>query len=864
MATMAEPVEYKGKIVEFPFEFEAENDIPDEELHEHLSKPSTERTKRLKARCRWKHVAAGDFVEKDAKAGIERMRLITEAHRDSRGKPQVIRRALMLANCLNKGTVVLQSDEKIIGYHAENPNYFPLYPESSYMGIKDFIMSDYSPEPKDEATALMEYWKPYSMQAMGERYFDEVELNTMYQVSTMEAPGFCNANNSCVPPYETIIEDGLLKRIQLAKQHIADAKAEMQKTPWNGADRLHLMKKWDNWEAMIIVDKAAIAWARRHARLCKIVAEHFETNPERKEELLEIAEICHRIPAEPCKGLKDAFQSKWFCFLIVHGLERYASGYAHKEDKLFYPYYKTSVLDKTFQPMTHAEVVEYVEMERLKISEHGAGKTRNYREILVGINDLFIITLGGTNRDGTNGCNEMTNAILEGARNIRTTEPSLVFRYNKECPEETLRKVFGCIQDGLGYPSIKNDEIGIEQMKHYSKFSMNNNGATDEEAYDWVNVLCMSPGLCGRRKTQKTRNEGGSALFPAKIFEITLTDGYDWSYSDMQLGLKTGNAADFKTYEELYEAFRKQYQYVISLAVRSKDVGRMLEIDLFQMPFLSSMDDGCMELGMDAAELSEQPNGWHNPITSIVAGNSLVAIKKLIYDEKKYTMQQLLDALRANWEGYEAMHKDFKNAPKWGNDDEYADKIITEYYEDILGGEMAKVTNYSGGPVLPVGQAVALYMEVGSRTGPTPDGRYGGEAADDGGISPYFGTDKKGPTAVLKSVSKVKKNQKANLLNQRLQVSMMRSVHGFDIWHAYMDTWHDLGIDHVQFNVVGTEEMLAAQKEPEKHRDLIVRIAGFSARFVDIPTYGQNTIIARTEQTFGGKDLAFINFEAKN
>ena len=172
------------------------------------------------------------------------------------------------------------------------------------------------------------------------------------------------------------------------------------------------------------------------------------------------------------------------------------------------------------------------------------------------------------------------------------------------------------------------------------------------------------------------------------------------------------------------------------------------------------------------------------------------------------------------------MRKDFKNAPKWGNDDDYADTIIQKFYEDILGGEMAKVTNYSGGPVLPVGQAVALYMEVGSRTGPTPDGRYGGEAADDGGISPYFGTDTKGPTAVLKSVSKVQKNQKANLLNQRLAVPMMRSVHGFDIWHAYMDTWHDLNVDHVQFNCVSTEEMRAAQKEPEKHRDLIVRVAG--------------------------------------
>jgi benzylsuccinate synthase len=150
-------------------------------------------------------------------------------------------------------------------------------------------------------------------------------------------------------------------------------------------------------------------------------------------------------------------------------------------------------------------------------------------------------------------------------------------------------------------------------------------------------------------------------------------------------------------------------------------------------------------------------------------------------------------------------------------------------------------------------------MEIGSRTGPTPDGRFGGEAADDGGISPYMGTDHKGPTAVLRSVSNVQKNQKANLLNQRLSVPIMRSKHGFDVWHSYMDTWHDLNIDHVQFNVVSTAEMKAAQKEPEKHQDLIVRVAGFSARFVDVPTYGQNTIIARNEQEFGAEDFEYLN-----
>ena len=697
------------------------------------------------------------------------------------------------------------------------------------------------------------------MQAKCEPYFDFQDLMRMYHVSTMEAPSFAHGYNSIVPPYETVLEDGLLKRVEMAEEHIREARAAMAKEPWDATKGLPLIPKIDNWQAMVIADKAVISWARRHARLCKIVAENFETNQARKDELMELADISYRVPAEPCKGLKDAFQAKWYTYLVCHAIERYASGYAHLEDKLLYPYYKISVDDKTFQPMTYTDAVEWVEMERLKISEHGAGKSRAYREIFPGSNDLFIFTIGGTKRDGTDACNDMTDAILEATRNIRTTEPSIIFRYNKKARLKTLYHVFECIRDGLGYPSIKNDEVGTEQMKMYSKYSLNGNGATDEEAHDWANVLCMSPGLVGRRKTQKTRSEGGGSIFPArswKLRSVTATTGPMQTCSSAP---KPGIPLNFTDFEELWEAFKKQYRYCISLLIRAKDVSRHFEGTVFQIPFVSSIDDGCMELGMEATALSEQPNGWHNPITTIVAGNSLVAMKKLIYDEKKYTMKQLQEALKANWEGYEEMQKDFKNAPKWGNDDAYADAIIKRMYEEIIGGEMSRITNYSGGPVLPVGQAVALYMEVGSRTGPTPDGRYGGEAADDGGISPYFGTDKKGPTAVLKSVSKVQLNQKANLLNQRLSVPMMRSKHGFDIWHSYMDTWHDLNIDHVQFNVVSTAEMKAAQREPEKHQDLIVRVAGFSARFVDIPTYGQNTIIARNEQEFGAEDLEFMN-----
>ena len=855
MSTAAEPVEYKGKVLEFPLENPEETDIPDEDLHEALARPSTVRTKRLKAGCRYKHTAAGEFVDPNAQAGIERMRYFTEAHRKSTGKPEAVRRALCLSSLLNKCTIVIQEDELLVGFNAEHPNKFPLYPESSYMTVLDYIQSKYCPDEKEEAIEYNEYWKDYSIQSFGERYFKPEELERMYQFTTMEPPAFANAYNSVVPPYETIMEDGLHKRIQIAEEHIRKAEEELAADNWNAPERLPLLEKIDNWDAMIIADKAVIAWARRHARLCKIIAENFETDPQRKEELMEIADICQRTPAEPCKGLRDAMQVKWFTYLISHSLETYASGYAHKEDKLLWPYYKISVTDKSFQPMTHAEVIELVECERLKVSEHGCGKNRAYREAFPGSNDLFILTIGGLNSDGTDGCNDMTDAILEAAKNIRTTEPSIAFRWNAVGREKTKRLVFECIRDGLGYPSIKHDEVNTRQL--IEKFKIE-----PKRARDWCNVLCMSPGHCGRRGTQKARTEGGGSLLPAKMFEIALSDGYDWSHSDMQLGPATGDPRSFDTFEELFQAFKKQFDYAADMVWRAKDVTRHFQGKYCQLPFVSSLDDGCMEKGMDALVLSEIANPWHNCMTNIVACNSLIACKKLIYDNKKYTMKELINALHANWEGYEEMRKDFLNAPKWGNDDDYADAIVKRVYEEVFAGKFKKITNYSGAHPMPGGQAVGAYLFIGARTGPTPDGRFAGEACDDGGISPMAGTDKKGPTAVLMSVSKIDSStQKFNLLNQRFSVPVMRSVHGFEIWHAYMKTWHDLQCDHVQFNVVSTAEMKVAQKEPEKHEDLIVRVAGFSARFIDLSTYGQNTIIARTDQSFGTHDFDGLHVE---
>jgi pyruvate-formate lyase len=511
-----------------------------------------------------------------------------------------------------------------------------------------------------------------------------------------------------------------------------------------------------------------------------------------------------------------------------------------------WPYYKASVIDKTFQPMTRDEVIELAEAERLKICERGRSAGRFIRETLPGINDLHITTLGGLDVDGNDASNDLTDVILEAALNIGTNEPSLVMRYTPKLKEKTRRLTFECIAQGYGFPSIKHEEKNTRQNIEFYKWPK-------EEAVRWANVLCMAPGVTGRAGTQKSRTEGGGGALEPKCVEVALYDGFDPSFSNKQLGPHTGDATKFKTYEELEKAVITQINYGIKLWWKIKDIARWFECKYYESSFLSLMDDFCIEDGIGAIAQKKYPNAWADyPMSGGSAPDNLAAIKYWVFDQKKYTMEELIKALRADWEGYDEMRRDMLAAPKWGNDDDYVDEIGRRVY-DAAAEAGFELTTYSGGHPMPVPQTVGAYVNLAPRVGAEPFGRKHGEVLHDGGCSPYAGLDKKGPTAVLKTMSKIPQEKyKGIQFNQRLPVGLMRdSEKGFDVWTAYMKTWHDFNIDHVQFNVVRSEDMRAAQAEPEKWGHLIVRIAGYSARFITLTKIAQDSIIARTQQEIG-------------
>ncbi|KJS00778.1 MAG: pyruvate formate-lyase [Peptococcaceae bacterium BRH_c4a] len=805
---------------------------------------STERTKFLYGRCRWKHVSGGEYVRPEVQVGNERLRLYTEAHKASVGDPEIIRRAKCLAHFLDNCSIYIQDEELIVGDHCEKPDILCLYPEMGFFPTIDLVESDaMSDENRDEARELTEYWKPFGLQDKCSPYFSKHEMDISMPWAIIETPPYVAAYMNVAPPYMSILEDGLEKRIAWCEEEIEKAFAKLRSYPWNGEENLPLLDKIDVWRSMIISGKAIVRWARRYSRLAKAVAENFDVTPKRKKELLEIADICWRVPAEPAKGLRDAMQSKWFCYEICHSMERYASGYAHLGDRILWPYYKASVIDKTVQPMTREEAVELCELERLKVCERGIAKGRVYREGQPGANDLHIITLGGLDENGNDACTDYTDVILEASLNIRTPEPSLAFRYSPKINEKTRRLVFENIAQGFGFPSIKHDEKAIKHLIEYFKIP-------PDEAAHWALVLCMAPGVNKRRGTQKTRTEGGGCIDLAKCMELAMSDGFDHSLTKLQMGPKTGDPVNFKSIDDVFKALEKQVENAVTLHFRSRDVTRRAEIKYCESPFLALMDDICVEEGLGAFENKKYPNTWSNPLGIVDATDSLAALKKLVFDDKKYTMEQFVQALRANWQGFEEMRRDCIAVSKWGNDDDYVDDIGKKVYH-MVADKYYDQTQYSGMHPVGVPQTVSLFSTRSPRVGALPYGRRHGEVLADGGCSPYLGMDKKGPTAVIKTMSKIPQDRyKAIQLNQRLPVSIMRSEKGFEIWTSYMKAWHDANIDHVQFNVVDTKDMLEAQKDPEKWEDMIVRIAGYSARFINLPRSAQDAIIARTEQQF--------------
>ncbi len=794
----------------------------------------------------WKKGAVGGLYNPGIKVDIEMGRLYMEAHKASMAfpEPTPIRFAKMMAHYLDNKTIFITDHAQLVGYVGSTPNTVSWDPTMGEM-LNEEIYNDPTaiPDPVDRnikaVAEICDFWAGKTDQS---RLIMHNDLEDMMKVMS-GAIGWGIASTRggySGKDYEYIMtgKRGFADMLEEINRKIDETDDILHNsTPTN--ETLPLYDRVNNWEGMRIILEACLRHAARYARLARTLAEHYESDPLRKEELLKVAETCERVPAQPPRTLQESFQYDLFIQTFSR-TEAVEGAWPARPDYYHWPMYDKDVNKE--KNLSKEEALDLVGEFLIRAAEVGQYKPRWTKEGLQGIDGTWVWTMGGVNQDGTDACNDLTIAFMQAARLVRVANPTFAFRWHPKVRDDVMREVFECIRHGLGYPSIRNDPVLISNAMHW-------HGHPLKEARTWVHQACMSPAPTTKHGFQPMRMASATANC-AKIVEYVFTRGFD-RVVNIQMGAKTKDPLEFRDFEDVMEAWTAQMKAIFSLLVRTVNHGRNIGYWLSPRPFLSSISSRSIESGKDVCDPSiSRGNAWITGFTWVENADSLAAVKKLVFDDKKYGMAELVKALEANWEGYEEMRLDFvRNAPKWGNDDDYVDAIMVRCLREAAKfGHELKCPCGNNWPLLP--ENVSGNIHYANIVGALPNGRKLGDALYDGGISPGPGLDKKGPTAVLKSCGKIDHiaDGRAFLLNQRLSPTQLSGEKGFQLWKAYIRTWADLGLDHVQFNMVSDETLRAAQKDPEKYQEVIVRVAGYSAHFVDIYRKTQDNIIQRTIQ----------------
>ncbi|MBW2364431.1 MAG: glycyl radical protein, partial [Deltaproteobacteria bacterium] len=542
-----------------------------------------------------------------------------------------------------------------------------------------------------------------------------------------------------------------------------------------------------------------------------------------------IAKICDRVPEYPAKTFAEALQSFYFIH-VVRYIEYSTLGIGVRFDKVFGSFYENDLKNGR---ITHDEALEMLQLLWVKFHEMGL----IYSPTLSGIYG-GVITLGGVDNEGKDVTNEMTYLVLETAKTMRTPEPTIALRYHDGTPRELLSKATDVIHTGIGYPSLFNDKAHLSLLKEWD--------VPEKDALDYAISGCVYLELPGKNIARRAY---GGLILPAALF-YALHEGEN-PLSGEQIGAKTPDPLTFKSADELMDAYIEQIRFSFNRLCTIQNICNTLYERYLPRPFYSALLDGCIEQGKESKKWA-----YPSPVADmcIILGpanvsDAITAIKKNVFDDKTVSMAELLKALDANWEGYENIRQLMLNAPKYGNDEDYADQIAVEV-QHRTSKAMMESKNRFGYPCRGDGSGISATYAAGAKLPATPDGRKAGDSLADATLSPVFGMDKDGPTAVLKSASKISTAKSYNhLLNQKFLPSSLEGEMK-DIFIDYLRTWGDLGISQIQFNVVDRETLMEAQKNPEEHSDLLVRVAGYSAYFVDLSKGLQDSIIARTEQRF--------------
>lgn len=781
----------------------------------------------------------------DEKPYIDAQRAIlaTLAYKENLNQPRVMVRAKMLEKVLDNMSIYIEDKSLLAGNQATKNRNAPIFPEYTM----EFVMNELdqfekrdgdifyiTEKTKEQLREIAPFWQNNNLRARGEALLPE-EVRVFMETGVFGMEGKLNAGDAHLAVnYERILKDGLRGYEKRVKEY----KAALDLTNPDNIDKYC----FDN--AVLIVLKAVRNFANRYSVLAKDLAEK-ELNQERKIELLEISRICSKVPYEPAETFKEAVQSVWFIQLILQIESNGHSLSYGRFDQYMYPYYDRDIKNGTIKESEALELLTCLWIKTLTIN-----KVRSQAHTLSSAGSPMYqnVTIAGQTTDKKDAVNDLSFLVLKSVAQTRLTQPNLTVRYHKNINKRFLDECVEVMRLGFGMPALNNDEIIIPSFMDWQ--------VKEEDAYNYSAIGCVEtavPGKWGYRCT------GMSYINFPRMLLCTMNNGVDLT-SNKRFTKGYGYFTEMESYEELLKAWDKTIREITRYSVIVENViDKASERDVPDI-LCSALTDDCIARGKTIKEggaVYDFISGLQVGIANMA--DCLAAIKKLVYEEKKITRQELWDAILDDFsspKNKKIQEMLIREAPKYGNDDDYVDQLIVEAYDSYIE-EIEKYPNtrYNRGPIGGIRYAgtssISANVGQGMSTMATPDGRNAFEPLAEG-CSPAHNSDKNGPTAVFKSVSKLRTNKITGgvLLNQKMTPQMLSTEENRQKLELLIKTFFNrLHGYHVQYNIVSKETLIDAQKHPEKHKDLIVRVAGYSAFFNVLSKKTQDDIIGRTEQS---------------
>lgn len=765
---------------------------------------------------------------------LERARLVTKSYQKSEGEPYLLRRAKALSDVLDNMTIFIRPEEIIVGNHASKQRFAPLYPETGVLSEKELDLMPVrevdtlqitEAQKKELLEEIYPWWKGKTLEDLTWEKFPEdlkeiaTSPNTVFNALSRTRSGY----GHYLPDIDKIIQHGFCSVEKKAQEYLDRLSSQDKDYAY----------KFAFYHAALIICRAVHNFSLRYVSLAESM-EKDETDSRRRKELRLIAAACRQVPYKPARNFHEALQAYWFTLLIDYIFQNGSAISCGRFDQYMYPYYQKDLAEGT---LTKEEAQEMIEALWVKHNDVIKACTYNSARNNGGFSTSAHLTLGGIDAQGADACNELTFLCLEADRSVFNCEPNIGVRVSSKNPLALPEKVFeilGTVGGGK-YPLFNDDVIIPTLLK---------DGLPLEEARNYGIVGCVEPNPYGN-----SLSISNACYFNlAKCLEFALTNGR-CLLTGKKMGLETGDASSFMSIEDLKKAYEAQVSYFVKKMADSLNIIEESIAAYTPHIYCSLLLDDCMERGLDSAAGGSRYNycGVQGVGTPDV-GDALMAIDKLVFREKRLTMAELVHLLETDFEGAQAEQSMLLyDAPKYGNDIDEVDNYV-RYAGEHYCLEVAKQKEWRGGKFRPGLYCVSANTPIGRQVGAMANGRKAGMPLADGGISPRQGADENGPTAVFLSAAKLNLDLVTNGvdLNMKILPSLAKTPEDFRKLAQMLRGYFASGGMHVQFNIISDEILKDAQAHPEAHRNLVVRVAGYSAFFVDLDVDIQNEIISRT------------------